>query len=139
MGAVYDVDFHANIKKGKIGELVETAKEYMRTIDCLKDKLSSGVLPDNKFYLGAELENILYQLFAGFQDQYVSQITNNEIKVESSFNASYSWEGVMVELFEEIAPFLEDGSRLLIYPDNDFVDCVVRCGKAEYGIWRVNA
>ena len=28
MGAVYKIDFHANIKKGKIGELVEAAKEY---------------------------------------------------------------------------------------------------------------
>lgn len=139
MGAVYKIDFHANIKKEKIGKLVETAKEYMRTIDCLKGKLSSGVSPDNRFYLGAELENILYQLFAGFQKQYVFQKTNNEVKVESFFNASYSWERVMFELFEKIAPFLEDDSRLLVYPDNGFSDCVVKCGKAEYGIWRVNA
>lgn len=139
MGAVYKIDFHANIKKGKMEELVNAAKTYMGTIDCLKNKLSSGISPESKFYIGAELENIWYQVFAGFQNQYISQITNNEVKVKSFFNASYSWERVMFELFEKIAPFLEDDSRLLIYPDNDFADCVVKCGKAEYGIWRLKA
>ncbi len=48
------------------------------------------------------------------------------------FNASYSWESTMIEVFQLIAPFLEDGSEIKIYPDSDYDYLVVKAGKAEW-------
>ena len=36
----------------------------------------------------------------------------------SCFDASYGWETVMMDAFDKIAPFLEDGSEIKIYPDS---------------------
>ena len=47
----------------------------------------------------------------------------------NAFNASYGWEVVMIEMFETITPFLEDGSELLIYPDSDYDKLIVKNGK----------
>lgn len=36
----------------------------------------------------------------------------------ADFDASYGWETVMMEAFEEISPFLEKGSEIRIWPDH---------------------
>lgn len=36
----------------------------------------------------------------------------------SCFDASYGWENVMMDAFEKIAPYLEEGSEIKIYPDS---------------------
>ena len=38
----------------------------------------------------------------------------------SDFNARYSWGSVIVMMFEEPTPYLEDDSQLYINPDNDY-------------------
>ena len=48
---------------------------------------------------------------------------------ESDFDASYGWEGVMMEWFDIMAPFLMDNSKLLIYPDSSYDELVIRNGK----------
>ena len=48
---------------------------------------------------------------------------------ESDFNASYGWERVMMEWFEVLAPFLANGSQMLIYPDEDYDKLVIKNGK----------
>lgn len=50
----------------------------------------------------------------------------------ADFDASYGWESIMQEMFEAIAPALEDGSYLEIYPDNWKDILVVREGKVEF-------
>lgn len=47
----------------------------------------------------------------------------------NDFNASYGWESVMMEMFETLTPFVEDGSKLLIYPDSDYDELIVKNGK----------
>ena len=49
----------------------------------------------------------------------------------SDFDASYSWEGVMYEWFNAVAPALEDGSEIEVYPDAGSWNCVVHDGKAD--------
>ena len=56
----------------------------------------------------------------------------DEAWLNSGFNASYGWESVMMDAFEKIAPFLEDGSEIIIYPDSDYDKAEVTNGKA---IW----
>ena len=49
--------------------------------------------------------------------------------VNSGFNASYRWEVVMIEMFKEITPYLEDKSELYIDIENDYDRLVVKKGK----------
>ena len=51
------------------------------------------------------------------------------IRYENSFDASYSWESVMMKMFKLIAPYLADKSELYIYPDDDYDHLVVKNGK----------
>lgn len=48
------------------------------------------------------------------------------------FNATYSWESVMMEVFDLMAPFLQDGSEIKIYPDSGLDKAIVRDGKAVW-------
>lgn len=50
----------------------------------------------------------------------------------ADFDASYGWEGVMMEAFEEIAPYLADGSVIKIWPDSGCDHGTVRNGKCEW-------
>ena len=53
--------------------------------------------------------------------------------LHSSFSCSYGWEGVMISAFDEMAPFLKDGSYIRIYPDSGCDHCVVKGGKP---VWK---
>lgn len=48
---------------------------------------------------------------------------------DNDFDASYGWERVMMEWFEVLAPFLANGSQMLIYPDEDYDKLVIKNGK----------
>ena len=48
--------------------------------------------------------------------------------LSNDFDCCYGWHGVMVEAFETIAPYLEDGSRLDIWPDDGKTTNIVRNG-----------
>lgn len=51
----------------------------------------------------------------------------------SCFDATYGWENVMMDAFDKIAPYLEDGSEIKIYPDSGCDHAYVENGKA---IWQ---
>ena len=50
----------------------------------------------------------------------------------SVFDASYGWESVMISAFDAIAPYLEDGSKVIISPDSDYDEAKVENGKAVW-------
>ena len=50
----------------------------------------------------------------------------------ADFNAYYGWEGVMMDAFEEIAPYLTEQSEIKIYPDSGCDHGIVRNGKCEW-------
>lgn len=50
----------------------------------------------------------------------------------SDFDACYGWESVMTSCFAAMAPCLEDGSWLRIYPDNDYDLLKVENGTAVW-------
>lgn len=50
-------------------------------------------------------------------------------KYISGFNASYGWESVMLEMFEEISPYLENKSKLYIDCDDGIDVLVIKDGK----------
>lgn len=47
----------------------------------------------------------------------------------NGFDATYGWESVMMEMFEELAPVLEDGSDLFINCDDGADVLVIKDGK----------
>lgn len=48
---------------------------------------------------------------------------------ENDFDASYGWEGVMIDMFELVAPYLMDGSEMIIDIDEDYDGIVIEDGK----------
>ena len=126
MGATYAVELKAIIKNGKRNAVEEQVKKYMSTIDCFKERHHVDVTT-------LELNSLLYWLFAGQQNNYESETFDNNIYIKSYFDATYSWETVMYEAFEKMAPFLEDDSELIVCPDNERSSCVIKDGKMVFG------
>ena len=50
----------------------------------------------------------------------------------SDFDACYGWEGVMMDAFDILAPYLEDGSSVKIWPDSGVDEAVVTGGEATW-------
>lgn len=120
MGAVYDVNLQAKIKQGHklalLNSLISTMSESQI------DYLNSKDLDMNK------LEDVLAYYFAA-NSKIAVGIINDKINISTGFDASYSWECVMIEAFEKMAEHLEDKSELYIYPDSDYDWLVIRNGK----------
>lgn len=117
MGACYSVNLKVNIKdeKGVIKALNEHMNNYTRAV-----------------YENAKAEtfdDLMRILFADHQRKVDIWEEKKWRCYENDFDASYGWESVMLEWFEVMAPFLGDGSRLVIYPDNGRDEVVVRDGK----------
>lgn len=74
------------------------------------------------------LSDLLKVFFGGWE----GNLKQNGEELESSFDCCYGWEGVMIDAFNEIAPFLADGSEIRIYPDSGVDKAVVKDGKAVW-------
>ena len=126
MGACYDVTLKVKVldEKGAIKALNEHIENDTRTYYSLDEYAKEGIT--------TETFNDLMRIFlAGWKGQEVkiSKCSNGFTVYENSFNASYGWESVMMEMFETLTPFLEDGSKLIIYPDSDYDELIVENGK----------
>ena len=60
------------------------------------------------------IEDLLKIFFGGWDGKLI----DHGASMTSDFDASYGWETVMMDAFDDIAPFLEDGSAIRIYPDS---------------------
>lgn len=78
------------------------------------------------------IDGILRHFYANWEDGYKWTKTTDPDILSGDFNATYSWESKMIEVFQLLARFLEDGSSLKIYPDSDYDYLVVKDGKAEW-------
>ena len=79
-----------------------------------------------------KLEDLLAIFFAGWDAKLDHINWEGREWLTAGFNAGYGWEGVMMDAFEDIAPFLEDGSEVQIYPDSGCDHGVVKDGKVEW-------
>lgn len=105
----------------------------------LHDKISRGEEEHIRYDIegldnqhGFDLQNIrdlLSVFFSGWGSRLRDDSTHPGM-LSSDFDCCYGWEGVMLETFSEIAPFLEDGSTIKIYPDSDYDLLEVKDGKA---------
>lgn len=114
-------------------------KDELRTIKAMqkyiKEHDSKGVIfnldewnkEDNKLY---SLEDMLRVFFAGWNCwDFEMKQGRKWLKVRNGFDASYGWESIMLDIFDVISSFLEDGSEIWIYSDDDYDHLVVKNGK----------
>lgn len=123
MGACYSVYLKVDLidEEGAIKALnehmINDGADYS-----LEEYANIGATPDT-------FDGLMKILLAEAQRK-VDIYQNGRFKVyENDFDASYGWEGVMMEWFEILAPFLKDGSKMLIYPDSDYDELVIKNGK----------
>ena len=83
--------------------------------------------------LGFNFDNILDLMsvfFCGWSQKL--KATADKAWLYSDFETCYGWEGVMIDAFNIIAPYLEDKSEIRIYPDNGCDRAIVKKGKAVW-------
>ena len=124
MGACYSVNVKVCVvdEAGAIkalNKLIENSKNVNYSLD---KYASIGVTPDT-------FDGLMRILLAEAQQDISISKKRKYTTYDSCFNASYGWEGVMMDWFETLAPYLADGSQMLIYPDEDYDKLVIRNGK----------
>ena len=120
MGQCYSVNFKAKLKDADafVRLTREFAKDWPQDD---KDRLTSiGGIINN--FVGDGTVRVAYE--------------DGWPVFRSDFDASYSWDDVMSEWFEAVAPSLVDGSSIEVWPDEGVWKRTVVGGKAsetEYG------
>lgn len=124
MGACYSV----TVKVCLIDEVgaIKALNKYMKKdkgVSYSLDRYASiGVTPDT-------FDGLMKILLAETQ-QKVSVVKKRKYTTyDNCFNASYGWEFIMIDWFNILAPFLSNGSEMLIYPDEGYDKLVIRNGK----------
>ena len=85
--------------------------------------------------LGLDLDNVhdlVRMIFGGWDAKFYDVKWNGSQCHSSGFNASYGWESVMMESFEDLAPYMQAGSFLNIDVDEGVDYAVVKDGKAVW-------
>ena len=107
-------------------------KDEAKVIETLQNKINRAK-EENVDYGIEEVPTTLKELlgifFVEHQEMYNYKRVGNWYMVDSGFNASYGWEVVMIEMFKEITPYLEDKSELYIDIENDYDKLVIKKGK----------
>lgn len=120
MGACYSVFVTVSLKdeKGAINALNQHIRTDTRTSYNLERYANIGATPDS-------FDGLMKILLAEIQQEVHIERCNDWLSYENAFTASYGWEGVMMDWFRILAPYLKDGSQMLIYPDEDYDELVV--------------
>lgn len=131
MGQCYDVRLKAQYldEKGAADALrAKIARADSEAVNYSLDHFES-------IGIGTESLSDLLRIFFGGWDGVFGESATVEGWLDSGygFNCCYGWEGVMMGAFEEMAPFLKDGSAIKIYPDSGCDYGKVKDGKV---IWR---
>jgi hypothetical protein len=135
MGACYDVNLKVRFKdvdgarKALFAKIARGRQEHV--LYDMQGLRMKGFDFDN-------IWDLMSVFFCGWGERFYQQgdwEKSQEMQKEgvwlwSGFDACYRWESVMIDAFEKIAPYLEDGSQIKIYPDSDYDHLVVKDGKA---------
>lgn len=129
MGACYDIKLKIKVKDEAsvikvLQERIKRNTEYRGVNYSLEKFAEEGV--------GTEtLEDLLKIFLAGFNSNSYDYKKKKKgtIHIRNRFNASYGWESEMMGMFADIVPFLKDGSKFYICPDNCYDLMIVENGK----------
>lgn len=131
MGQYYDVKLKLKFKDGEKDELrtVKAMQKYIKDHDGKGVKFSIDELKKEGNKLKT-LEDMLRVFFNGWSYcDFEMKQGRKWLKIRNEFNAGYGWESIMLDIFDVISSFLEDGSELWIYPDSDYDHLIVKEGK----------
>lgn len=137
MGQTYDVNLRVRFKDEKgakraLFDKISRAKQEHVLYD-MQGLRMKGFDFDN-------IWDLMSVFFCGWGQKFHQQgdwEKNHEMQKEgvwlwSGFDASYGWELVMMDAFEKIAPYLEDGSEIKIYPDSGIDHGIVNNGNVNW-------
>lgn len=123
MSACYSVNVELRVKEGCEEKVIETLQNKIKRA---KEEMVNYGIKD----IPNTLKELLGIFFVEDAVYYSYKQVGTWYWVDSSFNASYGWETVMIDMFEEIAPYLEDKSELYIDIENDYDKIIIKNGKA---------
>ena len=131
MGQYYDVQLKLKFRDEEKDELrtIKAMQKYIEKYNGkgVKFSLDEWKKEGNKLH---SLEDMLRVFFAGWNGwDFEMKQGRKWLNVKNGFDASYGWESIMLDIFDVISPFLEDGSELWIYPDSDYDHLIVKEGK----------
>ena len=124
MGACYAVEISLQFKDtaGSEEAATKALRKYIKTARAnfhLDRFAKEGVGTDT-------FDDLMRILLAGFKNHEVIIEDHGEWRVYSNeFDASYSYEPIMVDAFEAISPYLKNGSSIKLWPDNDHCEWTV--------------
>ena len=124
MGACYSVDLKVNVldMPGAIQALNEHMANDTSADYSLEEYAEHGITTET-------FDDLIRILLAELQRPVIIYKKGKFTIYSNDFDASYGWERVMMEWFEVLAPFLANGSQMLIYPDEDYDKLVIKNGK----------
>ena len=124
MGACYSVTLKVNVldEQGAIKALNEHIANDTGVEYSLDRCAAEGVTTET-------FDGLMRILLAECQRKVTIYQHGKFTLYDNDFDASYGWERVMMEWFEVLAPFLANGSQMLIYPDEDYDKLVIKNGQ----------
>lgn len=112
------VAWDAETRKQQLGTYKEEVKQTLLKLSKENDNLDINDIDD------------LIAVFIGIGKMFdVANDDDGWTTYSNGFDATYGWESVMMEMFEELAPVLEDGSDLFINCDDGVDVLVIKDGK----------
>lgn len=126
MGACYTAQLHIGFENKadkkmalkKLQEFVHSERANFQLDSWAKD----GAGTDS-------LEDIFKILLASQQGYFTADYDGQWSDFENDFDASYGWEGVLIDMFELITPYLKNGSKFYLDCDNDYDEFIVDNGE----------
>ena len=111
MGQWYDVTIEGKVKDPAL--LVKLTNEYIATenfrADCWDESNLTTAEGCIRALLAGDTQPAMYKV--------LTQPSGN-VRYHNSFSCCYSWESVLSLWFQAIAPSLEDGTMIEVWPDN---------------------
>lgn len=128
MGACYSISVKLKIKDGMEQNVVDALNAKIERAE--KENVDYNINKHNPdFKAPYNLEELCATFFVEHQKMYGYTRQGNTIDIDSSFDASYGWEMVMIDAFEVMAPFLNDGSKMVIDTDDGVDRITLKDGK----------
>lgn len=128
MGACYSVVLRLKVKdENKAFQAVKQFIVNSSVRSSIEELRQEGVDTDT-------LDGLIRVVLAGWKcTQYRTKTESDGFVVyENDFNASYGWEGFLIDFFKVLEPFMEDTSSIYIEPDDDYDEAIVENGKINW-------
>lgn len=107
MGQTYSVCLTAKVKNEK--KFVRMSVNYLvggHVLSCKGEDLTTSI-------------GNIKCVMAASQEMFDEEpVVDGWSEYRSDFDAGYSWESIIYEWFQAVAPALEDGSEIEVYPDS---------------------